>query len=119
MKRIVSIISAGVLVLLAASCVKEELVMFDASQATAPVLNSFQIGEKEITAEYTPGAFRQGFNDKIAPNHTFAIVKAGGQAFSKAVTSSDKDGVLTLKPANLAKALMTLGFAEGSTTDRN
>ena len=117
MKRIVSIISAGVLVLLAASCVKEELVMFDASQATAPVLNSFQIGEKEITAEYTPGAFRQGFNEKIAPNHTFAIVKAGGQTFSKAVTTSDKDGVLTLKPANLAKALMTLGFVETSTTD--
>ena len=117
MKRIISIISAGVLVLLAASCVKEELVTFDASKATAPVLNSFQIGEKEITAEYTPGAFKQGFNDKIAPNHAFAIVKAGGKAFSKTLTTTDKDGVLSLKPANLAKALMTLGFAEGSTTD--
>ena len=117
MKRIISIISAGVLVLLAASCVKEELVTFDASKATAPVLNSFQIGEKEITAEYTPGAFKQGFNDKIAPNHAFAIVKAGGKAFSKTLTTSDKDGVLSLKPVNLAKALMTLGFAEGSTTD--
>ena len=117
MKRLFSIISAGVLVLLAASCAKEELVMFDASQATAPVLNSFQIGEKAITAEYTPGAFGQGFNEKIAPNHTFALVQAGGQTFSKTLTSSDKDGVLSLKPANLAKALITLGFAEGSTTD--
>jgi len=117
MKRIASIIFAGALALLAASCVKEELVMFDASKATAPVLNSFQIGEKEITANYTPGSFKQGFNDKIAPNHSLAIVAAGGKSFSKTVTTSDKDGVLTLKPANLAKALMTLGFAEGSTTD--
>ena len=117
MKRIASIIFAGALALLAASCVKEELVMFDASKATAPVLNSFQIGEKEITANYTPGSFKQGFNDKIAPNHSLAIVAAGGQTFSKTLTTSDKDGVLTLKPANLAKALMTLGFAEGSTTD--
>ena len=117
MKRVLSIISAGVLVLLAASCVKEDLVVFDASNATAPTLNSFTIGEKEITAEYTPGVFKQGFNDKIAPNHTFAIVSAGGQKFSKAVTTSDKGGVLTLKPVNLAKALMALGFAENSTTD--
>ena len=117
MKRIASIIFAGALALLAASCVKEELTMFDASKATAPVLNSYQIGEKEITANYTPGVFKQGFNDKIAPNHAFAIVSAGGETFSKTVTTTDKDGVLSLKPVNLAKALMTLGFVEGSTTD--
>ncbi len=117
MKRIAYFIFAGALALLASSCVKEELTMFDASKATAPVLNSYQIGEKEIVAEYTPGVFNQGFNDKIAPNHTFAIVSAGGQSFSKTLTTSDKDGVLSLKPVNLAKALMTLGFAEGSTTD--
>ena len=117
MKRIFSIIFAGVLGLLASSCVNEELTMFDTSKATAPVLNSFQVGENEIVANYTPGVFKQGFNDKIAPNHSFAIVSAGGQTFSRTVTTTDKDGVLTLKPVNLAKALMTLGFAEGSTTD--
>ncbi|MBO4757616.1 MAG: SusF/SusE family outer membrane protein [Bacteroidales bacterium] len=117
MKRILSIISAGVLVLLAASCVKDDLTMFDASRATAPVLNSFQIGEKEIVAEYTPGVFKQGFNDKIAPNHALAIVSAGGKTFSKTLSTTDKGGVLSIKPVTLAKALMTLGFAEGSTTD--
>ena len=91
--------------------------MFDASNATAPVLNSFQIGEKEIVAEYTPGVFKQGFNDKIAPNHALAIVSAGGKTFSKTLSTTDKGGVLTIKPVTLAKALMTLGFAEGSTTD--
>ena len=34
---------------------------------------------------------------------------------SKTLTTSDKEGVLTLKNVNLAKALMTLGKAEGST----
>ena len=117
MKRIASIIFAGALALLASSCVKDELTMFDASKATAPVLNSFQIGEKEIVAEYTPGVFKQGFNDKIAPNHAFAIVSAGGKSYSKTLPASDKDGVLSIKPVNLAKALIALGIPEGSTTD--
>ena len=117
MKRIASIIFAGALALLASSCVKDELTMFDASKATAPVLNSFQIGEKEIVAEYTPGVFKQGFNDKIAPNHAFAIVSAGGKSYSKTLPASDKDGVLSVKPVNLAKALIALGIPEGSTTD--
>ena len=117
MKRIASIIFAGVLALLASSCVKDELTMFDASKATAPVLNSFQIGEKEIVAEYTPGVFKQGFNDKIAPNHAFAILSAGGKSYSKTLPASDKDGVLSIKPVNLAKALIALGIPEGSTTD--
>ena len=38
MKKILSIISAGVLALMAASCVQEDLKTFDPSKATAPVL---------------------------------------------------------------------------------
>ena len=117
MKRVLSIISAGVLALMAASCVHEDLVEFDASKATAPVLNSFEVGESDITAAYTPGSFNQGFNTKIAPNHALALVSVGGQSVSKTLTTSDKDGVLTLKNTNLAKALMTLGQAEGSFVD--
>ena len=114
MKKIVTIM-AGVLALAATSCVKETLTVFDASKATAPVLNSFSEDEDAITAEYTPAVFKQGFNEKIAPNHSLALVSLDGKAVSKTLTTSDKDGVLTLKKVNLARALMTLGASEGST----
>ena len=115
MKKIYSIFAAGVLALLALSCVKESQAVFDASKATAPVLGSYQLGEDAITATYTPATFKMGFNEKIAPNHTLALVSLDGQKVSKTLTTSDKEGVLTLKNVNLAKALMTMGKAEGST----
>ena len=115
MKKIYSIFAAGVLAILALSCVKEENAVFDASKATAPVLGSYELGEEAITATYTPATFKLGFNEKIAPNHTLALVSLDGQKVSKTLTTSDKDGVLTLKNVNLAKALMTLGKSEGST----
>ena len=115
MKKILTIM-AGVLALAATSCVKESHTVFDASKATAPVLNSYSIESDDvITATYTPAVFKQGFNEKMAPNHSFALVSLDGKAVSKTLTTSDKDGVLTLKKVNLAKALMTLGAAEGST----
>ena len=115
MKKILTIM-AGVLALAATSCVKESHTVFDASKATAPVLNSYSIESDDvITATYTPAVFKQGFNEKMAPNHSFALVSVDGKAVSKTLTTSDKDGVLTLKKVNLAKALMTLGAAEGST----
>ena len=115
MKKIYSILAAGVLGLLALSCVKESQAVFDISKATAPVLGSYELGEDAITATYTPAVFKMGFNEKIAPNHTLALVSLDGQKVSKTLTTSDKDGVLTLKNLNLAKALMTMGKAEGST----
>ena len=114
MKKILTIL-AGALALVATSCVKETLTTFDPSKATAPVLNSYSEDEEAIVASYTPAVFKQGFNEKIAPYHSLALVSLDGKAVSKTLTSSDKDGVLTLKKANLAKALMTLGAAEGST----
>ena len=115
MKKIYSIFAAGVLALLALSCVKESQAVFDTSKATAPVLGSYQLGDDAITATYTPATFKMGFNEKIAPNHTLALVSLDGQKVSKTLTTSDKEGVLTLKNVNLAKALMTLGKSEGST----
>ena len=114
MKKILTIL-AGALALVATSCVKETLTTFDPSKATAPVLDSYNEEEDAIVASYTPAVFKQGFNEKIAPYHSLALVSLDGKAVSKTLTSSDKDGVLTLKKANLAKALMTLGAAEGST----
>ena len=115
MKRIYSIFAAGVLAILALSCVKEEHAVFDASKATAPVLVSYAQEEDAITASYTPGVFKQGFNEEMAPYHSLALVSLDGQKVSKTLTTSDKEGVLTLKNVTLAKILMTLGKAEGST----
>ena len=114
MKKILTIL-AGVLALAATSCVKDAQTVFDPSKATAPVLNSYNEAEDVITASYTPAVFKQGFNQKIAPNHSLALVSLDGKKVSKTLTTSDKDGILTLKKVNLAKALMTLGAAEGST----
>ena len=114
MKKILTIF-AGILALAATSCVKETLATFDPSKATAPVLNSYNEEEDAIVASYTPAVFKQGFNEKIAPYHSLALVSLDGQKVSKTLTTSNKDNVLTLKNVNLAKALMLLGKSEGST----
>ena len=114
MKKILTIF-AGILALAATSCVKETLATFDPSKATAPVLNSYNEEEDAIVASYTPAVFKQGFNEKIAPYHSLALVSLDGQKVSKTLTTTNKDGVLTLKNVNLAKALMLLGKSEGNT----
>ncbi len=114
MKKIWTIL-AGALAIAATSCVKESQAVFDVSKATAPVLNSYSEDEDVITATYTPAVFKQGFNEKIAPNHSFALVSLDGKAMSKTLMTSDKDGVLSIKKVNLAKSLIALGAAEGST----
>jgi hypothetical protein len=113
MKKILTIL-AGALALVATSCVKESQAVFDISKATAPVLNSFSEDEDVITATYTPAVFKQGFNEKIAPNHSFALVSLDGKKMSKTLMTSAKDGVLSIKKVNLAKSLMALGVTEGS-----
>ncbi len=117
MKKLFSIISAGLLLLTAVSCVKDDLKSFDPSQATAPVLGSYEVGEKAITATYTPGVFKMGFNEQMPVNHSLALVSVDGKAVSKTLTSSAKDGTVTLSVLNLAKALIALGYPEGSTVN--
>ena len=115
MKKVFSVIFAGLLALAAVSCVNENLAVFDASKATAPVLGSYDVGEKNISANYTPAVISMGFNEKIAPKHSFAIVNYNGTAVSKTVPSTDKDGVLSLSTASLTRTLMGMGATEGST----
>ena len=115
MKKIFSIISAGLVALAAFSCVNEDLATFDSSNATAPVLGSYEIGEKAITATYTPGSFKMGFNEKMPVNHSLALVSVNGKTVSKTLTSTAKDGQVSVTITNLAKALIALGCSEGST----
>ena len=58
MKKIFSILFASVIAFMAVSCYPEDLAVFDTSKAKAPVLGSYEVGEKAITAEYTPATFR-------------------------------------------------------------
>jgi len=113
MKKIFSILFASVIALMAVSCYPEDLAVFDTSKATAPVLGSYEVGEKAITANFTPGSFNQNFNKAMQPNHFFVITSVDGEAMNKALTTSNKDGVLSVSTNTLNSFLMGLGYVEG------
>ena len=115
--RLFTLLAAGLVALGFVSCVKENMTVFDASKATAPVLNSFDVTEDGVSATYTPGAFNQAFNQKMPVNHSLVIVSVNGAGVTKTVNASVKDGVITANVANLSKALIALGYNEGDTVD--
>ena len=98
----------------AASCDKDEKATFDASAASAPILVSYNVTGDAVSANYTAGAFNMGFNEKISPNHTLALISVDGIPVSAVLSSSDKDGVLSVTAETLSKALIALGYEEGS-----
>ena len=114
MKKLLSILSVGLLALVTFSCVKEDLVTFDETKATAPVIGSYELGEKALTVTYTPGAFNTGFNQKMPVNHSLILASVDGKAVNKAVTATVKDGEISATITNLAKMLGSLGYPEGS-----
>ena len=118
MKKIFSFLFAGLVGLMAASCVQEPLATFDATKATAPVLGTSEIGAKSVSVTYTPGAFNMGFNEKIAPKHALAIVSADGSAFSKLVPTADDGTTLSATMVNISKTLVSLGFRDGDLLSR-
>ena len=112
MKKIISLI-AGLAGLLAVSCTPEEMVMFDASKATAPVLQSYVVTDDDVTVDFTPGSFGQSFNTKMPVNHSIILKTVNGTAVGNAVPSALKDGKLVVTVTNLSKALIALGYEEG------
>ena len=117
MKKILSALFVSVIALLAVSCYPEELTVFDASKAKAPVLGAYEVGPKAITASYTPGSFNQDFNQKVAPNHFFVLTNVGGKSVSKPVATTNKDGVLSVSVTGLNNTLIALGYKEGDVLD--
>jgi len=113
MKKIFSFLCAGLVGLMAASCVQEPMATFDPTDATAPVLGTTDIGEKAISVTYTPGSFGMGFNEKIAPNHALAIVSVNGNPASKIVSTTDDGSSLKATCLNISKTLTAFGYKDG------
>ena len=112
MKKILNILSAGAILLGLASCIKEEVrVVFDPSQSTAPVIESFVENEGDVEVTFTPGSMN--VNGKIS-NHWLALVSVDGKPVSKSLTSTVKDGVAKVTATNLSKALVDLGCEDGA-----
>ncbi len=114
MKRIVSIITAGALALLAFSCAREEMAVFDASKATAPVLSEYLVTDDGVTATFTPAVLNHSFNKQMPLNHWLLLTSVNGQSVSKALTTSVKDNTISVTQTNLCKALMAMGYEEGA-----
>ena len=116
MKKVLSILFAGVIALMATACYPEEnFVTFDASKATAPQVSSYEMGAKALSVAYTPGKFNQGFNEKLAVNHMLVITSVDGKNVSKAVAVSNKDNVMNASVTALSNALVALGCQEDQT----
>ncbi|MCR4825068.1 MAG: hypothetical protein K5849_06915 [Bacteroidales bacterium] len=113
MKKIFSIISAGVIALTAVSCIQEPLATFDPSKATAPIMGETSTTAKSITVSYSPAVLNQGFNEQIAPSHVLAIISVNGDPVSRIVTSQDSGNTLTATLVNISKALAYFGYKDG------
>ena len=113
MKKIFSILFAGVMALTAVSCFNEPLAVFDPADGTAPIMGLVDVGAKNITVAYTPGVFNLGFNEQMAPTHSLAIVSVDGKAVSRIITSKNDGITLVATNVNISKALTFFGYTDG------
>ena len=122
MKRIISIISAAALVLLAGSCIQEQLTTFDATEADAPVLQSNvtllpnATNPKSVVLYYTPAVFHRTFNTKMDGYHSAALISVDGKPVDRNLGAAfdPEAGTVTISLSALNKILMGLGLAEGA-----
>ena len=115
MKKILSILSAAALVLLAGSCIQEQLTTFDNQvDADAPVLGSCTLGTKSLVFDYTPAVFHQDFNTKMSTYYSVVLTSVDGKPVSKTLPASVDENTVTLSYSSLSKVLMDMGYAEGS-----
>ena len=114
MKKVLSILFAGVIALMATACFPEEnFATFDSSKATAPVIGSYEMGAKALTINYTPGKFNAGFNDKMAVNHMVVLTSIDGKSVNKVIAAANKDNVLTVSVSALSNLFLSMGYQEG------
>ncbi len=113
MKKIFSILFAGVMALTAVSCFNEPLAVFDPANGTAPIMGTVDVGAKNVTVTYTPGTFNMGFNEEMAPTHTLAVVSIDGTPVSRIITTKDDGVSLVATNVNISKALSFFGYTDG------
>jgi hypothetical protein len=110
MKKFVSILSAGLALLIAASCnVKEDFTVLDPSLCTPPVVTSSDVTEDGITVNFTPATL----NVKAPVYHALVMKSLDGNPVDVVLGSIEKGGVLTLTPDALSRTLMSLGCEDG------
>ena len=113
MKKILSIILAGAAALAAVSCAKQELVQFDDSKATPPVVNSFELTGDGVFVDFTAASFNQNFNQNMPVNHSLVLLSANGQPVNKSLASSVSDNIISVSTTALCRTLLAQGFSEG------
>ena len=113
MKKILSIISAGLLVVLAASCNKDEKATFDPSDVTAPILGTVNVGS-DVVVNYTPAVFSMDFNQKLNTYHTLGMVAVNDEKCDVTLSNAKDSGTsLKLSGKNMTAALELRGFKMG------
>ena len=121
MKRFFTFLSAAALVLMAGSCVKEQLTTFDYSEADAPILQSSVTllpdasNPKSVVLNYTPAVFHRSFNQKMDGYHSLALLSVNGKPVDRTLGAAfdEATGTITLSVSALNKVLMGLGLSEG------
>ena len=122
MKRLFTILSAAALVLMAGSCVKDQLTTFEQTDADAPVLQTDYsllpdaTNPKSVVFNYTPAVFHHSFNQKMSTAHSLALVSVDGKPVDRTLGAAFDEATrtVTLSVAALNKVLMGLGYAEGA-----
>ena len=110
MKKILSIIAAAMLVLVAFSCVKEERMVVDTSKATAPVMLEAFADESGLSVQYTPAVFTMDFNQLMKTYHTVAIVGMNGKQTNYTLSAKDDGETLSVSDKSITDALTRNGF---------
>ncbi len=114
MKKIVSIILAGAAALAAVSCAKQELVQFDDSKATAPVVNAYDVTDDGVFVNFSAASFNQSFNQKMPVSHSLVLLTVDGKPANKVLSSSINGNIISVSKTALCRTLIAQGYQEGA-----
>nr|MCR5709181.1 hypothetical protein [Bacteroidales bacterium] len=93
----------------------EEFATFNSATAVAPVIGSYDLGDKALTIDFTPGKFNMGFNGKMPVNHALIMVAVDGKEVRKTVATTIKDNVMTASINSINNTLISMGYQEDQT----
>ena len=113
MRKVLSIIAAGLAALTVFSCAKEEdKIIFDPSDVVAPVVNDYEITDNALAVHYTAAQFAEGIQKAV---HGIVLTNVDGKAVETELAASEKEeGILSVSKSALNKALAAEGMEEGA-----